>query len=252
MEVETIFLAALQSSFLLGLIHGVNPCGHSWLVLAPFVTGEREGRRVALLTIAFLSGTGLACLVLGATLGSVSSLLPPTASFWVDIVSSIVLIVLGVLLLYDPEILHHHDDHSHHHAHHHAEVHDDHDHQHAPAHSHGGRSCAIAAVTEKGRWLAPTLFGIGFVNMVVPCPTAAVMYGYAIKSGSALSATLVFGVYALATAIAVGGVIYLIYRVTTLAGTMQKEWIEPLIMRSAGVIIIIFSVYGLYNTLVVG
>ena len=60
MEMETLFLAALQSSFVLGLIHGVNPCGHSWLVLAPFVTGEKRGGRVALLTAAFVGGTAVA------------------------------------------------------------------------------------------------------------------------------------------------------------------------------------------------
>ena len=79
MEFGAIFQAAIQSSFLLGLLHGINPCGHSWLVLAPFVAGEQKGGLVALLTIMFLAGTGLACLVLGATLGAVSQLFP--ASF---------------------------------------------------------------------------------------------------------------------------------------------------------------------------
>lgn len=72
MEIETLFFAAIQSSFLLGLLHGVNPCGHSWLVSAPFVTVERNGSRVALLTIAFISGTALACVALGAALGAIS------------------------------------------------------------------------------------------------------------------------------------------------------------------------------------
>ncbi len=31
---ESLFLIALQSSLFLGLIHGINPCGHSWIVLA--------------------------------------------------------------------------------------------------------------------------------------------------------------------------------------------------------------------------
>lgn len=236
MEIETLFLAALQSSFLLGLIHGVNPCGHSWLVLAPFVTGERRGRRVALLTFSFVSGTALACLVLGATLGTVSSLLPAAATYWLDIVTSIILIILGVLLVYDPEILHHHHDGGHH----------DHDHQ---SHQQSLPGDFEKRGEEKGKWLAPTLFGVGFVNMIVPCPTAALMYGYAIKSGNAFAATMVFGAYALATAIAVGGVIYIIFRVTSAAGKMQKEWIEPLIMRTAGLIIILFSAYGLYSVL---
>ena len=98
--------------------------------------------------------------------------------------------------------------------------------------------------------LLPTLFGVGFVNMIIPCPTAAVMYGYALNSGSALAATVVFGSYAIATAIAVGGVIFLIYRMTAMAGRLQKEWIESLVMRVAGCIIVVFSLYGLYSALV--
>lgn len=241
---ETLFLAAMQSSFLLGLIHGVNPCGHSWLVLAPFVTGEKRGGRVALLTVSFVGGTALACLVLGATLGMVSTLLPSAANWWVDIITSLVLLILGVVLLYNPKLLHSHShEHDHHHENHasHAHDHDEHHHDH--------ESCSSTKVDRDKKWLAPTLFGIGFINMIIPCPTAAIMYGYALNSGSALNATLVFGSYAVSTAIAVGLVIYVIFRVTTMAGKLQKDWVEPLIMRTAGLIIVIFSAYGLYSTL---
>lgn len=248
MEMETFFLAALQSSFLLGLIHGVNPCGHSWLVLAPFVTGEKRGRRVALLTTSFVGGTAVACLVLGATLGTVSSFLPPNASWWVDVITSLVLLILGAALLYNPELLHKHHDHDHHHQHHepHHEEHEHHEHHHDDHHQSG--QC-IRQIDRQKKWLAPSLFGIGFMNMIIPCPTAAIMYGYAINSGSAVDATMVFGSYAIATAITVGAVIFVIFKVTTMASKLQKDWVEPLIMRLAGVIIIIFSGYGLYVTM---
>jgi len=260
MEFETLFIAALQSSFLLGLIHGVNPCGHSWLVLAPFVTTEKRGHKVAQLTCSFLIGTGLACLALGATLGAASMLLPSSASYWLEIITSALLLLVGLVLLYNPHILHSHAHDHHHHQH-------DHDgHQHADdqaaAHSnhnhHHHTSCSCTTqrrIAGQGRattkWLAASLFGIGFVNMIIPCPTAAVMYGYALHSGSALTATLVFGSYALSTAIAVGLVIYLIFKITTMASQLQKDWVEPLIMRSAGLIIVIFSGYGIYSTLII-
>lgn len=247
MELESLFWAALQSSFFLGLIHGINPCGHSWLVLAPFVMGEKKGRYVAILTLAFVGGTAIACLLLGATLGTISSLLPPSASFWVDIFTSIILLILGLLLIYNPHLLH---SHSHDHDHHH------HDHLHDSNHSHDshhGNTCNLTvnspSLSPKKKWLVPTLFGVGFVNMIIPCPTAAVMYGYALNSGSAFAATIVFGSYALSTAIAVGGVIYVIFRVTAMAGRLQKDWVEPLIMRVAGFVIVIFSSYGLYAAL---
>jgi len=83
--------------------------------------------------------------------------------------------------------------------------------------------------------------------MIVPCPTAAIMYGYALNAGSAFKATLVFGTYAISTAIAVGGVIFLIFKVTTMASSLQKDWVEPLVMRLSGGVIVIFSVYGIYQ-----
>lgn len=255
MELETLLFAAIQSSFLLGLLHGVNPCGHSWLVLAPFVTGEKNGRRVTLLTFSFLAGTTIACLVLGATLGAVSHFIPESLAIWLEQGTSLILLVIGLLLLYNPHILHNHDDHDHQHHHH---SHDDDKHcqdgKYCCSHSHGHQEVGIISklksMANNKRLLPSALFSIGFVNMIIPCPTAAIMYGYALNAGSVLTATLVFGTYALSTAIAVGGVIFLIFKATKMAKSLQKGWVEPAIMRLAGVIIVIFSGYGFYQTII--
>ncbi len=253
MELETLLFAAIQSSFLLGLLHGVNPCGHSWLVLAPFVTGEKNGGRVALLTITFISGTALACLALGASLGAISQFIPVSMGIWVEAGTSILLMILGALLIYNPHLLHHHGD-EHRHASAHNHEHDHHEQHrvghtgHSHAHQHEGALKKLQILARNRKTLPFALFGIGFVNMIIPCPTAAVMYGYALNAGSTLTATLVFGTYAISTAIAVGAVIFVIFKVTSMAGSLQKEWVEPLIMRLAGGVIIIFSVYGLYQT----
>ena len=253
MEVETILFAAIQSSFLLGLLHGINPCGHSWLVLAPFVTGEKNGGRVALLTCAFLSGTALACLALGASIGAISQFVPLYMGKWVAIGTSVILIILGLLLIYNPHLLHNHD-HDEHHDHYHGHDGDEHDHHECKKHSrshdsHGKRGflSQLHRLTQDNKLLPFALFGIGFVNMIVPCPTAAIMYSYALNAGSAFTATLVFGTYAISTAIAVGGVIYLIFKATNMANSLQKEWIEPLVMRLSGMVIVLFSVYGIYQ-----
>ena len=244
MEVETVLMAAIQSSFILGLIHGVNPCGHSWLVLAPFVTGEKEGRNVAVYTTSFLAGTALACLVLGMTLGAVSVLIPEAAGAWVEGGTSTILIIIGLLLIYNPHILHGHDDHDHHQGHT-AECCSAHDHHHGSS-----LSSRVTTLFKKRSSLPLMLFVVGFVNMIVPCPTAAVMYGYALNSGNTLAATIVFGTYAISTAIAVGVVIYLIFRITSITSTLQQDWIEPLVMRVAGLIIVIFSSYSLYHSII--
>lgn len=255
MEVETFLLAAIQSSFLLGLLHGVNPCGHSWLVLAPFVTGEKRGSQVSLLTAMFLGGTAVACLFIGASLGAVSQIIPASMGNWVEVITSVILIIIGLLLLYDPHLLHNHDhDHDHEHEHHEHEYsnschcsHEHHDHPHSHDQSVMGR---IKHLTRNKKLLPPVLFVIGFVNMIVPCPTAAVMYTYALSAGSVWNATVVFGAYAVSTAIAVGAVIYLIFRAKKMAHSLQKDWVEPFIMRFAGVIIIVFSGYGMYQAVV--
>lgn len=254
MEFENLLLAAIQSSFLLGLLHGVNPCGHSWLVLAPFVSGEKDGARVTLLTVMFLSGTALACLALGASLGAVSMLFPSSMGWWVELVTSLILLVIGVLLLYNPHILHSHD---HEHDHHHGHGHDHHDlhHHHNQSceckqenHSHdNGLVARLKRLAKNKKVLPQALFAIGFVNMIIPCPTAAVMYTYALNSGNVFDATLVFGTYAVSTAIAVGAVIFLIFKATKMAHSLQKDWVEPMIMRFAGIVIVIFSGYGLYQ-----
>lgn len=250
MEIEVLLSAAIQSSFLLGLIHGVNPCGHSWLVLAPFVVTEKRGGAIALLTSAFLAGTGLACLVLGVSLGSISSLIPTSAGIWVEGGTSAILLGIGILLVYNPHIIHHHD---HDHEHDHKHFDQAHEQHHCQQTEHtdcsSGWSGKLRQLVRDKKSLPYALFGIGFVNMIIPCPTAAVMYGYALNSGNAWTATLVFGTYAISTAIAVAAVIYLIYRATSMAVSLQKDWVEPLIMRVAGLIIIVFSGYGLYHTL---
>ncbi len=251
---ETIFIAAVQSSFLLGIVHGINPCGHSWLVLAPFIAGEKQGRKVTILTLSFLSGTTIACLLLGATLGTVSSFIPATANFWFEICTSTILILLGILLVYNPEILHSHEHHDHDHHDHHEQKHtcNHHDHCHNTKQIFSPKEITAHKKTlteKKHKWLACSLFGVGFVNMIIPCPTAAVMYGYALHSGDALYATLVFGVYAFSTALSVGTVIFIIFHATSMAKKLQKDWLEPLIMRLAGCIIILFSGYTLYADL---
>ncbi len=262
MSGETMLPVAFQSALLLGLIHGVNPCGHSWLVLAPFVSGCREGRRVAVLTVSFLLGTALASIAIGLSLGAVSTLFTGEVRFYMDIFVNGLVIVLGALLLVKPELIHSHDhDHCHSHDHSH-----DHDHSHEEDHAHDhcghyhehehqsacGCSDGIAkrlAGFVQGRSSVLALFVIGFVNMIIPCPTLAVMYSYALDSRNPFFSSIVFGGYAFTTAIAVGGVIFAIFKVSSLARSLSQDWIEVVIMRGIGLITIVFGIYSLYSDL---
>ena len=238
MEFDSIFLVAMQSSLFLGLIHGINPCGHSWLVLAPFVCGEKKGARVFSLTSAFILGTTLACLIIGLTLGSISLTIPDSLTNIVDIITVAILVLLGSILIVKPELLHSHD-HSH-----------DHDHDHAHSHDHSHHGCGCSCSHAKSSFRSVTvwgLFSIGFVNMIVPCPTVAIMYKYALDSGSVFKGTAVFGSYALGTGVALAAVIYAIYRAAAFVRTLEQDWVEPLVMRTAGLMTICFAIYSYVN-----
>lgn len=259
-QMDSLFLVALQSSLFLGLIHGVNPCGHSWVVLAPFVAGDKSGKRVFSLTTAFILGTTLGCLAIGLFLGTVSASLPESTRYFTDLITAGIIIILGAILLWRPHLLHSHDHehgecgcsgHGHHHGHdhhdhdHHHECDHDHDHHHECHHDHDDHDHSHAPLSAK-RSTFWGLFALGFVNMIVPCPTVAIMYSYALESGNAMQAVAVFASYALGTAIALAGVIFAIYKVTELIRKLQKSWIEPAIMRTVGVMTIGFGFYTLY------
>ncbi|WP_421903599.1 sulfite exporter TauE/SafE family protein [Maridesulfovibrio sp.] len=240
MDFDSIFLVAMQSSLFLGLIHGINPCGHSWLVLAPFVYGEKNGKRVFSLTTAFFSGTALACLIIGLTLGSISLTIPQSLTHVVDMVTIGILVLLGGILMLKPEILHSHD-------HEQVHVHEHHDHTHH-THDHGHScSCTSHSGVALGNITAWGLFSIGFVNMIVPCPTVAIMYKYALDSGSVFKGSAVFASYALGTGVALATVIYAIYRAASFVRTLEQDWVEPLVMRTAGVMTIGFAIYSYTN-----
>ena len=230
MELDQLFLLTIQSSFVLGIVHGINPCGHSWLVLTPFISGTRQGRRVAFLTISFLAGTTLACLLLGATLGAISVTIPPNISKWVENITSGILIILGIIMVVKPHILHHHD-------------HDHHCHNHNHQKNIATKNTPIM---RHKKTTGATLFGIGFVNMIIPCPTVAIMYSFALESGSYAKSATVFGIYAFSTSLAVGAVIFGIFRITSLVRTLSQSWIEGAIMRTIGVLTIFFGAYSIY------
>lgn len=250
-DFDSAFLISAQSSLFLGLIHGINPCGHSWLILAPFVTGMKNGRKAFLLTLSFLCGTTLACLLIGLTLGTISVMIPESLSLWVDYSTAALIIILGFVLIVKPHLLHHHD----HHDHVHDESHDPKtghqhtacgghcDHPHEAHHRGHGLKGLLSAL--KSKVSIPAMFLIGFVNMIIPCPTVSVMYKYAVDSGSYIKATAIFGIYAVATAIAVGGVIFAIYKTANAFYMLQKGWVEGAVMRTAGVITLFFGIWSI-------
>jgi nickel/cobalt exporter len=234
---DSLFLVALQSSLFLGLIHGVSPCGHSWVILAPFVAVDKSGKRVFSLTAAFITGTTLGCMAIGLLLGTVSASLPESTRYIIDIMTAAIIILLGIILIWKPQLLHNHAPHACN-----CSGHDHHDEEQCDSYHHEQHHAPISA-KRSTIWGFATL---GFVNMIVPCPTVAIMYSYALDSGNAFSAVSVFASYALGTAIALAGVIFAIHKVTGLIRKLQSPWIEPAIMRTVGAMTLLFGIYTLY------
>jgi nickel/cobalt exporter len=230
-DYDSVFFISAQSSLILGLIHGINPCGHSWLIIAPFAIGNKDGKQVFFLTCSFLGGTIMACLLTGLTLGALSVIIPESLSRWVDLFTGVIIILLGVLLIVKPALIHHHHNHDH-----------DHDHEDEKEQAHGINGL-INTLTTNISFSA--MFVIGFVNMIIPCPTVSVMYKYAVDSGSYVKATAIFGIYGVATAIVVSGVIFMIFKTTNAFYILQKEWIETAVMRVAGIITLAFGVWSI-------
>jgi len=83
--------------------------------------------------------------------------------------------------------------------------------------------------------------------MIVPCPTVAIMYKYALDSGSIGASTAVFASYALGTGLSLAVVIFAIYKVTTMMRTLRRPWVEPLIMRTAGALTVFFGVFSYFH-----
>ena len=239
---DSFFLITAQSSILLGLIHGINPCGHSWLIIAPFVTGTKDGKKAFLMTAAFLLGTTVACLLIGLTLGAVSMMIPDSLTALTNYFTAGLIIVLGLILIVKPHLLHHHE-HDHHDNDHNENSH--HEHKHCGCDSHGKSSIKKWWSSVKSKISLPGLFLIGFVNMIIPCPTVSIMYKYAVDSGSYINATAIFGLYAITTAITVGAVIFVIYKATRMFYLLQKPWIESAVMRTAGSLTVFFGVWSI-------
>ncbi|MCK5010337.1 MAG: sulfite exporter TauE/SafE family protein, partial [Deltaproteobacteria bacterium] len=87
------------------------------------------------------------------------------------------------------------------------------------------------------------MFSIGFINMIIPCPTAAVMYTYALVAKSVPVGTTIFLAYALATSLVLLIITYSLGKATLFFKKLGQEKYEVLITRISGVFIAGFGVY---------
>ena len=220
------FVVALQASIMLGLLHGISPCGHSWPILAPFCITAKGMRKCINVWFFFCLGTTVACLLLGVVFGALGSFVPPSWDIYFGIGTAGILVLLGIVLIFRPHWLHFEDEEEEEVL---KEVLDS-----------ESTEKALQFTTNKRKFkhgIYWGMFSIGFVNMIIPCPTAGVMYTYALVSKSITVGTTIFLAYALATSVVLLVITYSLGKATLFFKKLGQEKYEVLLTRVSGALI---------------
>jgi len=217
---------------LLGLLHGLSPCEHSWPILAPFAITAKTTKRLFYISLMFCAGTIVACILLGFAFGIIGDFIPMSWSAYMGAGTAGILIVLGAILIFKPTWLHFE----------HEYEDDDHDHDYNHGHSHNPGP----TINNKRRFkhgIYWGMFSISFINMIVPCPTTVPLYTLALETGSIFLGVLIFLAYAIATTLVLLIMTYFIGKASQFLKKFNQEKYEILLTRASGALIAIFGIY---------
>jgi len=179
---EGVLLLLLLAAFGWGAVHALSP-GHGKAMVAAYLVGTRGRPRHAVALGAMVTVTHtIGVFALGAiTLALSQYVLPETLYPWLNLVSGLLVVVVGAAVLrshlrrrravapthdhaHDHELHHGHHDHGHHHGH------DHHDHGHG--HSHLPQEPGVRGVV-----------AMGAAAGLIPCPSALVVLLGAVAQG---------------------------------------------------------------------
>jgi nickel/cobalt exporter len=178
----------------------------------------------------FCLGITLACLLLGVIFGMLGSFIPPSWDIYFGIGTAIILIILGIVVIFKPHWLHFEDE----------------EEEEVLKGALNNTEQALRFTTSKKRFkhgIYWGMFSIGFINMIIPCPTAAMMYTYALVAKSIPVGTTIFLAYALATSLVLLIITYFLGKATLFFKKLGQEKYEVLITRISGALIGGFGVY---------
>ena len=82
--------------------------------------------------------------------------------------------------------------------------------------------------------------------MIIPCPTAGVMYSYALVAKSITVGTIIFLAYALSTSLVLLIITYFLGKASLFFKKLGQEKYEVLITRISGVLIALFGIYMIF------
>ncbi len=211
-----------------GLLHGLTPHGHSWLVLLPFAMGGMKTKTMLRVAAFFCLGMILTALAGGLILGWLIEHVPSTLHRYIEAAMGVLLVISGILFLARPLTIHHAIDHL------------------CNEHCHTGEE---AKLLHTGTYSA--MFLLGVISMAIPCPTNIPMY-IAITSGARgpVLGMVLFVTYALSTSIAIMFVAVAMTRARKLVEILEQRGYRLLIWRLSGAIVLAAGLYLVYLGLV--
>jgi nickel/cobalt transporter (NicO) family protein len=216
-QIVASFIAAVSA----GLLHGLTPHGHSWLVLLPIALGPGVTRqRMARFAVAYSLGMLATAVVIGAALGAVSQFIPESWHEWMVFGVAGLLIILGLTALIRPLNVHHAIDHL---CYEHCDA------DHTPPKLRSG-----------SLWV---VFSLGVMSMLVPCPSVAGIYAAFALTQTWYWGATVFGVYALCTGLTITIVAITIVSAKTVLQSLAKKNNRLLIWRLNGIIFVLVGAY---------
>jgi nickel/cobalt exporter len=189
-----VVLVALLAAMFWGAAHALSP-GHGKAIVAGYMVGARGTARHAVLLGGIVTVTHtIGVFVLGlVTLALSEFIVPETLYPWLNLVSAILVVGVGVTVLRlrvldwlrpsrrrAPSRDHGHDHHDHHHGHDHHDHHHGHDHPdqghdgHDHDHDDHGHDHGHSHVPEPGSGMRG-LVAVGISGGLLPCPTALVV-----------------------------------------------------------------------------
>lgn len=201
MNAQTLTWLYLPTAFAFGMAHALEP-GHSKTVVASYLIGIKGKAADAVLlglTVTFTHTIIIFLLAAGVlVLGTAFPL--EHLQHWLEIVSALLVVVMGLWLLRS-RVQEWKHERAHRHMDEHGHPHDDHQHHH---HEHHGHSHALPT----GRRLSfRQLVSFGISGGLVPCPAALAIFILAVGAGKpvlGLATVAVFSVGLALTLIAIG------------------------------------------------
>jgi len=209
-----------------GVLHGLTPHGHSWLVLLPFALGGINRRGMLRMSLAYSLGIIVTAAATGALLGWLSSKIPAAWHVEIELAIGILLLIVGISFLLKPLSVHHAIDHI------------------------CSEECASGkekALVRSGT--AGAMFMLGAMSMLIPCPTIMPVYTLLMETHSAVKGAILFTIYAIFTSLAINMVALSMVHARKLVTALDQSGYRLLILRLSGVLMLGLAVWMLWMSL---